>query len=548
MASRRRSRARTLAAAAAVLLGALLLAVTPFVGRGLGVRTWADEPAVDQRLAVAERALAEGMAAEAAVGFRALLEEAVAAGSDKQALASLRRGLGKALLLAEETYASLEPLEALAHDGAPADLALYAEALLAHARRTLDEAGATSGQVAPYLEDVRRALARIPDEQAVAAGRAWLEGEEAYLGGRHAQAVELWATAPSSGDSDPQERWYRERQAHALYHLGRQREAAEVYERLGNARAAASAWAAAREGERALAHYAVLLAAAPGDPLLLEDAVSAARFTSTQTRLESILAALRSEDPTVRATWAVARSRLAQQRGDHAAAVSVLREVIPALSGPSLAHLCHELAASLLLDPSGGEKARVEAAAALLAGWAVEPGRIELAALMSLLAEQDYRAAPRQWPDRRPLERSLSLQRALASTLADDPFMQANLGNIARLAGESLEAVRALEAAVALAPADAAFKNDLGLALLAAGRTPEAEAAFRAALEDDGAFLAARQNLARLRRPYAGEAGLEARRLLLGAEAAARAAGEPSLLYRTLALRAWRYGRRAEAR
>lgn len=529
-------------------MAAVLLAVAPWVGHGLGVRAWADEPAVDERLAVAERQLAEGRAAEAVVGFRALLEEAVAAGGNAPYLAALRRGLGKALLLAEESYASLEPLETLARDGGPADLALYAEALLAHVRRTLDKASAANVQVEPYLEDARQALARIPAEQAAGTRRAWLEGEEAYLGGRHARAVELWAAAPSSGDSDPQERWYRERQAHALYQLGRQREAAEVYEKLGNARAAASAWAAAREGERALAHYAALLAAAPGDPLLLEDAVSAARFTSTQTRLESILAALTSEDPAVRASWAAARSRLAQQRGDHAFARSVLRELLPSLSGPPLANLCYELAACLLLDPQGGEPARAQAGEVLLQGWVAEPGHRNLASLMGLMAEQDFRAAPRLWPDTGPLQRSLTLQRALVKTLPEDPFMQANLGNIARLAGEAEHAVDALMIAVRLLPGDAATRNDLGLALLAAERASEAEAAFQAALVDDPGFLAARQNLGRLRRPYAGEAGFEARRLLLGAEAAARAAGEPSLLYRTLALRAWRYGRSAEAR
>ncbi len=534
MASRPLLLVRSLSAAA------VLLVLAHVVG--------ADEPAADPRRVAAEQALAEGRGAEAAAAFRVLLDEAVSAGGEAQALAPLRRGLGQALLLADETYASLEPLEALARGGVSADLALYVEALLAHARRNLEAAGATGGQVAPYLEDARRALARIPDEEAVASRRAWLEGEVAYLSGQHGLAVERWAAAPGGDAADPQQRWYRERQAHALYLLGRHAESAAVYERLGKARAAASAWAAAGDGERALGHYATLLAETPTDGALLEDALSAARFTSTQARLEAILTGLTSDDPVVRASWAVARSRLAQQRGDHAAALAVLREVLPTLSGPPRAHLCYEVAACLLRDPSGGEGARTTAADALLAGWRIEPGRSELAALMASMAEQDYRAAPRQWPDPGPLERSLALQRALASTLTEDPYMWANLGNIARVAGEPVEAVRALEMAVSLASPDASFKNDLGLAWLAAGQVPSAEAALRAALEDDAGFLAARQNLARLRRPYVGEAGFEARRLLLGAEAAARAADEPSLLYRSLALRAWRLGRGAQAR
>jgi len=524
----------------------LLTALT--VG-GLGA-TWADEPPPQGDLAAAEAELAAGHGAEAAARFRALLEQAVAAGADAATLAPLRRGLARALLLEGESYAALEPLEALAHGGQGADLALYAEGLLQHVRRNLEDGATAGGKVAPYLEDARRALAGIPEGEAVALGRAWLEGEVAYLGGHLADAVERWKAAPSANADDPQERWYRERLAHALYQLGRPKEAAEVYEALGNARAAASAWAAAREGEKALAHYEALLAATPGDETLLEDAMSAARFTSTQQRLEAMLSKGATDDVAVWVSWNIALSRLAQQRGDHGRSRDVLRQVVRSgrVQGSPLARVSYELAACLLLDPQGGESARKEAARVLIRGWEAEPGNTGLATLMGMMAEQDFRAAPRLWPDRGPLERSLDLQRVLEASLPDDPFVQANLGNIARLAGDSALAVAALTTAVELLPGDAATKNDLGLALLSAGHTEKAVAAFRAALADDPGFLAARQNLARLKRPYAGEAGVEARQLLLGAEDAARRAGQPSLLYRALALRAWRCGRAAEAR
>jgi Flp pilus assembly protein TadD len=163
---------------------------------------------------------------------------------------------------------------------------------------------------------------------------------------------------------------------------------------------------------------------------------------------------------------------------------------------------------------------------------------------MALLAEQDFRAAPRAWPDRRPLERMVRLQRALAQASPDDPVVLANGGNVLRLAGEHALAVDALTRAVELAGGDPSTRNDLALALLAAGQRDLAEAAMRQALADDPGTLSAAQNLARVVQAR-GEAGREeARRLLLDAHARARAAGQPSTVYRALALKAWRDGRR----
>jgi tetratricopeptide (TPR) repeat protein len=520
------------------LLGALLL------GLAAAPAARAEDPApTESEVVEAERALAEGRAAQAAEAFRRLR-----AAPDAERPAAQRRridrGLARALLATGEPYAALEPLEGLVGAGEAEDLVLYASALLAHVRARLDESGAAAPQVAPFLEDARRALARVPTSHASVAEATWLAGEVEYLDGRLEGAVERWTRAATAPVTDA-DRWYRERLAHALYRLGRHADAARVYEALGNLRGAAASWAAAKQGEQALAHYATLIERTPADESLVAEALAAARFTGQQARLESLLAGLKSDVPDERGAWALVRGSLWLQLGQPARARETLVAAKPGTSPKMLGRLCAEEAMALLRDPSGGESARRDAATALLEGWAADPGEPTLAAWMALMAEQDFRAAPRAWPDRRPLDRMLTLQRALAATASDDPVVLANGGNIARLAGDPDGAVAALEKAVLLSGGDPSTRNDLALAFLAADRVPEAEAAMRQALADDPATLSAAQNLARLVAARGTQGRQEARRLLLDAQARAQASGQPSVVYRALALKAWRDERRA---
>jgi tetratricopeptide (TPR) repeat protein len=387
--------------------------------------------------------------------------------------------------------------------------------------------------VMPYLDDALRALDGLDDAEALR-----LAGEAHYQAGRLAPAIEAWRRVPRAAPPGALDLWYAERLAHALYLAGRYEESAHEYEAVGQRRGAAAAWTAAKDGERALAHLLALLEQAPGDGALLEEAVTAARLTSEERRLERGLAALPANDPAAQAAHVRVRARLLVLLAEHVAAATLLREARGALAGADAAHVGAALARTLLLTPGLGEPGRDEAARALLDAAAAAPDAAEVAALMTTMAQQDFAAAPGAWPDARPLERGVAVLQALARTAPDDPLVLSNLGNMLRLAGRGAEAVAALEAACRAAPGDAAVTNDLGLALLAAGDRVAARAAFERAVEEDAGLAAARQNLARLLAD-AGQTA-QAREQLAAAEAASRHAGQPWLLYRFLALRAWR--------
>ncbi|MFM8980914.1 MAG: hypothetical protein ACKOSS_10710 [Planctomycetia bacterium] len=514
---------------------------------GLSPASWAAEDAAEApavRLEQARALLASGRAAEAEVALEALLrDEGTGTALPSPLAQAARRELARARLALGRTYAALEPLEALALDGESADLVLYAEALLAHAREQLAGEGVKGTQVAPFLDDARRTLARIPEAQAAALGTHWLAGEVAYLAGDLGGAVTQWDAALALKAADAP-RWYLERRAHALYGLGRHAEAAAAYEQVGAERGAAAAWSAARNGERALALYAALLGQHPDDEPLLEEALAAARYAGAEARLEALLAGLASDQPDRRASWALARARLRVALGDRPGALELVTQVAPDASPALKARLCAQEAVLLLGDPAPSEAGRERAAAALLRGLAAQPADATLDGLVSYEVQRDFRVAPNAWPDTRPLDRALRLQRAVAKARPDDPLAHANLANVARLRGELSEALEAFARSLELGGGDPVTRNDSALAWLARGDRAQAESAFRQSVQDDPALLSARQNLAR-HLCLQGPAGArEARTQLLEAERRARLEPSPSLVYRSLALKAWRTQRR----
>lgn len=526
-------------AALASLLLALALARPAWAGE--------DAPAsAGARLEQARTLLGEGRAGEAEPLLEALLAEAAHGGAAAlpEALAhDVRRELARARLALGRTYAALEPLEALARAGEPADLALYVEALLAHARGVVAGEGALGSQVAPFLEDARRTLARIPQEQAAALGTGWLAGETAYLAGDLATAVTRWDEARAAQASGAPA-WCLERRAHALYGLGRHAEAAAAYEEVGALRGAAAAWSAARDGERALALYARLLGQQPGDEVLLEEALAAARYAGAEARLEALLAGLTSEQPDQRAAWALARARLKVALGDRGAALELVTQAAGGTSAPWQARLCAQEALLLLGDPALAEAGRERAAAALVRGLEAQPGDSALEGLIAYEVQRDFRVAPNAWPDARPLDRALRLQRAVVKARPDDPLAHANLGNVARLRGQVTEALEAFRRSLELGGGDPVTRNDAALVWLGHGERDSAEADFRQAIADDPGLLSARQNLARHLVLQGLEGAREAREQLLEAERRARLDGSPALAYRSLALKAWRAQRR----
>lgn len=521
-----------------------LLAALVLVALAAPARLGAEDPPLD--LPTAQAALDAGRWTEARSAFQGLLDRAVAAGtSDAPALAPLRRGLGRALLGLDEPYEALRVLEPLAAEGGTAeDHLLYAEALTAHARANLAEGQASAAKVVPYLEDALAAARAAEGHPGLLERRLQVVGEANDLAGRTEAAVAAWQGVGLGTPPTPGQRWCRERLAHALYRLGRHREAAGAFESLGLRRAAAAAWAAAKDAERALAHYAALLAEHPDDGALLEEALSTARFTGTQTRLDEILASLPAS-PAGRVGLLRARARLAEQRSDYGTALAHVRAAQAAASRPS-ATLAKDLARLLVRSGAGGQAAREEAAGVLLEALGREPQDPDLPAMMLAIAQQDFADAWRAWPDRRPLARCVALQRAVLAGRTDDVRALQDLGNSLRLAGETEAAVATFEQALAAEPGDAVLRSDAGLAYGAARRPADAAAAFARARDDDPGLLAARQNLARASWRAGDDAAAQSESA--AALVAARAAGSPWLLYRFLFDRAWRTRHRPERR
>lgn len=503
------------------------------------------EDAPEDALAAAHAALSAGRLEQACEAFRGLLEQALAQPApDPARVATLRRGLGTALIALQQPFEALDALEPLARDGTPSDAVLYAEALVGHARAAAAEGSGT--RIAPYLDDALAALARAEGVATLQAQRLRLVGEAHLLAGRPEEAVRAWSAVPWSDPPTEGERWTWGRLARTLYDLGRFQASAQAYERLGELRGAAAAWAAAREPDKALALYAAHLASGATDAALLEDAVAAARYAGGGERLEALL-----EGVSATGAGAVnvlrARARLAEHRADHARAVELLRTALAAPEGRDDVGLGIDLVRVLLRVSGGDPQApRQEAFQTLMGAFKVHPDDARLKEVLLALAQQDLSQAWQAYPDGRPLERSVAAQRALLAQQPDDALAWANLANTLRVQGEIHPALTAFAEALRLAPDDATIRNDYGLCLKAAGRAADAEAEFQRALSSDPSLLAAWQNLARAHARAARED--QARQALEQAVRAARTAGAPWMLYRALSDRAWRASHRPDRR
>lgn len=504
----------------------------------------ADEPPPDP-VAAAQAALDEGRLEQAREAFRALLEQTLAQPAPEAArVATLRRGLGTALIALGQPFEALDALEPLARTGTPADAVLYAEALVGHARAAAAEGLGT--RVAPYLDDALKALARAEGVATLEARRLRLEGEAHLLAGRPEEAVRAWSAVPWSDPPTQVERWTWERLARTLYDLGRFQASAEAYERLGEMRGAAAAWAAARQPDKALALYAALLASGASDAALLEDAVAAARFAGGGERLEALLEGVAA--PGAGAVNVLrARARLAEHRADHARAAALLRSALALPEGRDDATLGIDLVRVLLRVTGGDPQApRQEAFETLMGALKAHPTDPRLKEVLLALAQQDLAQAWQAYPDLRPLQRSVASQQALLALEPDDPLAWANLANTLKVKGDTEAALEAFARALRLAPEDASIRNDYALGLKAAGRSAEAEAEFARALASDPTLLAALQNLARAHARAGRQT--QARGALEQAARAARAAGAPWMLYRALSDRAWRASHRPDRR
>jgi tetratricopeptide (TPR) repeat protein len=412
------------------------------------------------------------------------------------------------------------------------------------AREHASSPGSSSLDVLPYLLDALDAASRAAGGDARSeAERHVLEGEAHGWMGETERAADAFGRADLVALEPAEARRVRELLAHTLYGLGRFAESAAAYEAAGSARGAATAWTAAREGEKALAAYAPLLRGAPGDAALLDEVVRAARYAGVEARLAALLAEADGAalDGPGRAAWLRARGRLAEALGEPAAAEEHLRRAAEA--DPADVDALLDLGrVRLLVAPPPGERPADRAVAAWLEALRRRPDDARVASLLWEQAGADYRNA---WRSPEALQRTLRVQRAIVDHAPEDGegaallgLAWANLGNTLRIAGDHEGARAAYDRARALEPTDPLVPSDRGLSLSALGDEAGALADFEEAIRLDPGFEPARQNAARVLWRMGRDA--EALAHLSAAARAARADGYNHQKKQLKMDRAWR--------
>lgn len=507
----RRDRWARAATALAVVLAAAAAAVRPAAA--------GDPPPVD----AAEAALAAGRLAEAEAAFRALADAPGGAAD-----ARVQAGLARALALAGKARGALEPAAAAVRlRGDAEDRLRYAELLVGVARAAVD-AGPRSGlEVMPYLRDALGALAPMDGGAPPAARRrAALEGEARWLAGDLAGA-RRWLDDPALRD-DPRMQDLRARAAYAAGDFGA---AAEAWGLAGVPRGVALARSLAGD-RRAVDDYAALVKAAPTDLDLADEACRAALALGGVDALDAAWTEPPPGTPALRRL----RGRLAERAGRLAAAVEhyrAARALLP--DDPAiLADFARARLGSGPDDPAGVD----EAVAVFVEVLRRRPDDAWARQALEFVARRDADAAPREWPDRTRLQRTVAALRAVVDADPSDGTAWTNLGNALRTAGDTAGALDAFEKAVEANPYDAGAWNDRGIARLAAGDVEGALASFAKATALDPGATAPLQNAGRLRRLTGDLDG--AVRDTAAAIGPARALGGHPDLYRSMLDRVWR--------
>ncbi len=509
---------------AAVALGAGVLgAYGAVVPRALRAAR-ADEPAV----AAAEHALEAGDVAAALAAFRTLVETPDG-GKDPRVLA----GLGAACLRAGAPRDALDPFGALVRlRGTAADRVAYADALLAVARGAV-AAGPRSGlEVMPYLRDALTQLSAVNDPDAVVATHAArVEGEAKWLLGDVAGARRALGAPGLASDVAAQDL-----AARAAYAMGDYAAAAAAWKVAGHARGVALARSLAKDAG-AVEAYAVLVRAAPTDLDLADEASRAAVALGA---VEAFDAALTEPAPGTAAMWRL-RGRLMERAGSLGPAVERYRTAKDL--APDDVEVLSDFARARLASGPEDPVAVDEAVASFVAVLTRRPDDPWARQGLEFVARRDTDAVPREWPDRRRLDRMVTALAAIADADPADGTAWVNLGNARRTAGDLDGALAAFDRAIQGNPYDAGAWNDRGIALAAAGKAAEARASYDRAVALDPGAVAPHQNAARLAR-LAGDLDA-ADRHAAAALATARVLGGHAQLYRSILDRVWRTRRAA---
>lgn len=501
-----------------VLISALLA--------GPAVRPSAAGDDVDGVVERADRLRAGGDAV-AAVELLRPLAGTEAGAADLRVAAALAR----ALVASGDAGAALPWLRAVVKARPqPEERIALASALLATAKDRIAGGARLSVHVVPYLEDaILEAAAATSPDPALARRRAVVAAEAHLLLDRPARAKEALASISVEGDPAAEDLAGR-----ASYALGEFAAAADAWGRAGRIEARAAAWSAAKD-PRAIAAWAALALAHLEDPALADRAIRGASYVDGGEGLEALLAAAVVPSDQ-RAALARVRGRLAERRGLRRDAVLHARAVV--LARPDDIDARRDLARALLALSTEDASATAEAIELLRSVLASRPDDAETRAGLDWQARADASNAHREWPDRRGLDRAVSIFRVLAETAPDDALAWSQYGNATRIAGDVEASIAAFDRATATGPYDASIWNDRGIALLAAGRGDDALASFEHAIGLDPSDVAPRQNVARLLRRRARDDEADAH--LGAALRTARALSGSASLYRALLDRGYR--------
>lgn len=452
----------------------------------------------------------------------------------------VRQAMAQTLMRLGNPYGALEHWEALTRASLnPTYRVQYAEALVAVAR--INQAkGSTAAGSLPYLIDAEKALENIETYAAVRDDATWwaravlAQSSALYFQMKFEDVVAYLDDALLAGLSDAYRLGAYDILALAHYARKAYGDAAKAYEAVGNARGAAAAWAAAKDGDRAAKLYVDLLKNAPTDLGLLREALNGVRYAGGQAVLEKALAEMKAPEE-AQGERLLARCQLLADLGREEESIPLLKEAALKLLD---ARPLTRLGRLILVRSQADEQGRADATDVYLEAVRRAPEDRQAIAGLWHIAGLDYRDL---WMTRGRgpgAERTVRIQEALVAAMPGDGTASANLGNTLRVVGRTADALVAYETAMEAEPYDPTIVSDYGLALSAAGRFEDALVAYERSVALDSGHLAGRQNAARALW-LKGDDKRATEHLAAGIRTA-RALEKGAMTYRFLLDRAWR--------
>ena len=487
------------------------------------------------------------------------LEVALSASRDEASVKILQRALAQRQTAAAMFGSAIATYESLTRkDPQPEDLVALGHVRLALAKREA-ASGGSNAVVTPLLMDAIEAtdsLSVKPNAGLSPTLRLRLlttRGEALRWHGQPKEAAALYHSAdPETFDKGVRKRLW-DGCARAHYAAKEYGASAEAFARAQNPRAAAAAWSAEKNREKALGVYRELMQTALTSAdeegvtpfaTVSGEAFRSSRFFHGLAELDTIAETLKPSNEKQRADLLAFRASIREARGDEATARALLDEALPLIQkhGTSAEVARTRVNVGRLLVAVTGDAAaaaRTQAVNHFMAAIDEPSTHADAVYMLSQLAGVYDR---RMWMDPTAVDECLRIQRALTQAKPNDATVWSNLGNSLRRAGFTDESLTAYEKAARLDAEDPVLRSDQGLALSAAGKFDEALHAFDVSVSLDEGYLAGYQNAARqlvLRGQVEKASGRLGRAVRV-----ARREGRRSDTYRFLWEQAWRASRR----